>query len=209
MVIKGFRYGMLLQLAIGPIAIYIFQISVTRGLIEGLAGVIGVVLVDAIFIIFAIFGLGILLKKSNAQIFIKIIGAGILVLFGISIIVSQLGIDLMPSISTSVVMGNAFITAIIMTAANPLTIIFWTGVFSSKVLELEMVKKDMYLFGFGAVLSTLITQSMIAVIGQYTSSLLNDTLMSYMNILVGIILIYFGLSLLLRKSIDTELTSEG
>lgn len=68
MIIKGFRFGMILQLAVGPVCLFIFQTAVSSGALIAFLGVAGVSVVDAAFIIAAIFGLGAILNKKNEQI---------------------------------------------------------------------------------------------------------------------------------------------
>jgi threonine/homoserine/homoserine lactone efflux protein len=74
MMIKGFKFGMVLQFAVGPVCLFLFQTSVAHGLGPAMKGVIGVSLVDALYIAAAILGLGALLRarprlQSSIQIF--------------------------------------------------------------------------------------------------------------------------------------------
>ena len=62
--VKGFRFGMLLQLAVGPVAFFIFQTALMSGFISAGTGVIGAVLVDAIFIVASIVGIGAVLQQD-------------------------------------------------------------------------------------------------------------------------------------------------
>ena len=54
---------MILQIAIGPICIFIFQTACKYGFFMGEMGVLAAVLVDAIYILAAIWGVGILIEK--------------------------------------------------------------------------------------------------------------------------------------------------
>jgi len=51
MLIKGFRFGMILQIAVGPLCLFIFQTAVTSGFFTAMIGVMGVALVDALYIL--------------------------------------------------------------------------------------------------------------------------------------------------------------
>jgi len=55
---------MLLQLAVGPVAFFIFQTALMSGFISAGTGVIGAVLVDAIFIVASIVGIGAVLQQD-------------------------------------------------------------------------------------------------------------------------------------------------
>ncbi len=201
MIIKGFRFGMILQLAVGPVCLFIFQTAVSSGVLIAFLGVAGVSVVDAAFIIAAIFGLGAILNK-NEQIkkAIKLFGAIVLILFGLSTILGVVGIDILPSLSLSGVqtVENVFTKTMLLTLSNPLTILFWAGVFSSRVAEENMDKKDMYQFGLGAVLSTVLFLSSIAILGTFVNVFLEESMMNGLNVIVGCVLIGFGIKSLLK-----------
>ena len=48
MIAKGFRFGLLLQFALGPMTLLIFQIAVASGFAVAIQGVVGVTLVDGL-----------------------------------------------------------------------------------------------------------------------------------------------------------------
>jgi threonine/homoserine/homoserine lactone efflux protein len=202
MLIRGLRFGMLLQIAIGPIALFIFNTATISGILPTLSGVIGVTLVDGLFILAALFGIGALLEKNkNCKKTLKILGNVVVIIFGILTIISVFGIDLIPNFSfiNKQVSDSIFLQAFILTIANPITIIFWAGVFSSKLSDEKMNSKNMYLFGFGALLSTVISLTLITMIGYFTSVFLPQTILNALNIIVGTILIFFGVYSIIKK----------
>lgn len=62
-----------------------------------------------------------------------------------------------------------------------------------------MTKKEIYIFGAGVVLSTLFFLSFISLLGKITNSFISDTAIKGLNIIVGIVLIYFAIKLLMKK----------
>lgn len=201
MIVKGYRFGMLLQLAVGPVCLFVFQVALSGGLIPGIMSVAGVGLVDFIFILAAILGIGSVLKKfPTMQKYLKYFGALVLIVFGLSNIFGLWGIVIIPSIQTNTNhIDNVFLKTMLLTLSNPLTILFWAGVFSTKMLEEKMTRYDMYLFGSGAVLATLSFLFGVVLLGLTFKKFAPDTLIGWMNALVGIILIFFGMRLLLKK----------
>lgn len=201
MILEGFKFGMLLQLAIGPVCIFIFQMSSLKGFYIAETGVLGVALIDALFIIVAILGIASIIDKKNIRICLKIFGAMILLIFGFSTVLGQFNINFLPSLSLQNLSNsnNVFTHALILTASNPLTIIFWAGVFSSKVAEETMKRKDIYSFGFGALLSTVFFLTLIALIGSFAKEFFPTSVIQILNIIVGFLLIYFGIKMLLKK----------
>ncbi len=197
---QGFKFGMMLQFAIGPVCIFIFQTASLKGFFSAEAGVLGVALMDGIFITAAVLGIGSLMEKNNVKTVLKLFGSCILLIFGTSIILNQFGIGFLPAFSfQSSESSNAFVKAMILTASSPLTIIFWAGVFSAKIAEEGMGKKDINYFGFGALISTLFFLTLISLLGTFIKGLLSYNVIKILNIAVGILLIYFSIRMLKKK----------
>lgn len=201
MIIKGFRFGLLLQLAIGPVCLYILNTAVMSGFGLAFLAVIAVCLIDALYIFLAFSGISAFLKSEKTKLILKIFGAVVLIVFGLASILSSFNISILPSFNFNFsATSNVFLYASLLTASNPLTILFWAGVFSSKVSELNMSKKDTYLFAIGCVLSSFIFLTAIAALGFVFKLFINDSVILILNVLVGIMLVYFGIRNLLKKA---------
>ena len=196
MVLKGFCLGMIFQIAVGPLSLFIFQTAVTSGFFTAMIGVLGVVIVDALYILAAIFGIGIIIGKyKNLKKMIKYFGSIVLIVFGISIILEVFGFSLIPSLNflSKQSMESIFLKVLVLTLSNPLTILFWVGVFSTKLSEANMNRKDMYYFGLGAVLATISFLTLVSITGIFVNNFLNPVVLKILNIIVGLVLIVFGL----------------
>ncbi len=201
MVGKGFRFGMLLQLAVGPMCLLVFQTAVTHGLWMALLVTLAITLVDLLFIILSGWGAAAVLKKPGVQRAVKLIGCIILVLFGANTVAGAFGISLLPQVSlfSDVSGGSLFLQGLLLTASNPLTILFWSGVFSTQIIEHQFTRIQLVQYGGGCVLSTLIFQSLVAVLGTVLGSFLPPVVMQILNAAVGLLLIFFGIRLLVKK----------
>jgi threonine/homoserine/homoserine lactone efflux protein len=196
MILKGFRFGMLLQIAVGPVCLFILNTSISKGFTEAMSGVAAVSLVDALFIMAAILGVAAILEKNkSAKVFFKYFGALVLILFGLQTVLGVFGISILPDIDIfkNDNAGTTFFTVLFLTISNPLTIMFWAGVFSSRIVDDGMNRRDMYLFGAGAVLSTLSFMTFISLLGSVLGVFVPITLMNVLNIAVGAVLIGFGI----------------
>lgn len=201
MLIKGFRFGMLLQLAVGPVCIFIFQMASMSGFLLAEAGVLAVVLVDGMYILAAIIGISSLIEKAKMKEYLRYFGAAILLIFGLNIILEVYSVHILPSfefVHSSSINGS-FLKGFILTASNPLTIIFWAGVFSAKIIDEKMDKTDIYVFGIGALISSLIFLSAVAGTGSLTHQFLSENLMKILNLTVGILLMFFGLKMVWKR----------
>lgn len=201
MIFRGFKFGMILQLAIGPVCIFIFQMASLRGFYIAASGVIGVLIIDGLYILAAILGIASIIERKNTKMFLKVFGAIVLFIFGISTILSVFNIVVLPSLSlqNTTNLNNVFFRTIILTISNPLTIIFWAGVFSTKLTEENMVKKDIYTFGLGALLSTASFLTLVALAGSLTRTFFPPYIIQLLNVLVGILLMYFSIKILIKK----------
>jgi len=201
MFFKGLKFGMLLQIAIGPVCLMAFNASSTYGFLTTIPFILAVTLVDAAFVAFSCTSVAVLINKAKVKRAIKIIGCTVLVLFGVYIITASLGIKLFSSIKVLEIISakNMFAQGIVLTIANPLTIVFWSGVFAAQIAQNNWRKKQIALFASGCVASTLMFLTLIAVLGSITKSFLAQDFIKILNIAVGIAVIIFGIRLLTKK----------
>lgn len=201
MIIDGLKFGMLLQFAIGPMCLMVFNTSAKYGLNMGLLLMLSISLVDAFYIILSALGVGSIMKNNYIKKSIKIFGMIILTLFGANMIFESFNISLLPSVNlfANITGKNIFIQGLLLTSSNPLTIIFWSGVLSTQVIEKNYTKTQMFYFGLGCVLSTIIFLTTIAFLGTTIRVFLSDNIMKVLNTIVGSIIIYFGIKLLFKK----------
>lgn len=202
MILKGLKFGMLLQLAIGPMAMMVFNTSTAYGFMFSLRLVLAIALVDALYINFSSFGAAALIKKSRIEKVVKLIGCFVLVLFGINTLSNVLTFSFFPDISlfSYTSSENLFVQGLLLTASNPLTILFWSSLFSTQMIENEWNKQQLLLFSVGSVSATLIFLTFIALMGSLLIRFLPDIIIQLLNVTVGIALILFGIRLLFRKT---------
>ncbi len=196
LILQGLRFGMLLQLSIGPVFVLVLQTAVGGGFFAAEGAVLGAALIDAVYIAAAIWGLGALINRSEGLgRALRLIGAGVLILFGLITVLGAFKISILPRLgfSPDAQAGNAFFKALLLTLSSPLTIVFWAGVFAAKMGEERMEQKQAFLFGAGAVLSTLLFLTLIALLGGTLGAFISGMLMDALNILVGMLLIGFGI----------------
>ena len=199
MITKGFRFGMILQLAIGPVCLFIFQNGASSGFWAAFSGVLGTALIDGSEILLAILGVGAILQRSkNARIVLKYGGAAILILFGAANILGVFGMDILPALSVGR-SDNVFWQTALLALSNPLTILFWAGVFAAKIVDENMEKQDLNGFGFGCVLSTLFFLTLVSIVGALSRIVLPQTVIAALNVMVGCVMILFGVKNIRKK----------
>jgi len=89
---------------------------------------------------------------------------------------------------------NSFTSCFILTASSPLTIVFWSSVFSAKAIEKNYKKKELVIFGIGTGLSTFFFLSAAMLILSVLKSGIPNLMVQVLNCIVGLVLIYYGIT---------------
>jgi threonine/homoserine/homoserine lactone efflux protein len=192
--VKGLLTGLILQLAIGPVFIYILNIAFQGGIIHGLFAVIGVTIADYLYIIMAIIGIGKIIENNKYKYPLSVISSLVLAVFGILLIrkgITFINLDHKTGIiETSYI--KSFASAFILTIASPLTIVFWASIFTSKTQEYSLKKNELFVFGLSAGLSTFLFLGLSVSVFSIFNYLIPSLVFQILNIIVGFILIYYG-----------------
>lgn len=201
MLFRGFRFGMLLQIAIGPICLYVLKTALESGAVNALAAASAAALADAIFVTLAILGVGVFLDKPGIKKLLKYSGALILACYGAGILLGGFGIHIIPGltgIAASAEASSAFIYCFLLTASSPLTILFWTGVFASRLADENYSKAGMYTYGAGAVLSTMLSLGAVALLAGLLQPVMTQGVINILNIAVGLALAGYAVRMAVR-----------
>lgn len=202
LVLKGLRFGMLLQLAVGPVCLLVLKTAANSGFVPTLSLILAVTFADALFIALSTLGATAVLGKPSVRGKAKALGGAVLVLFGLDMVLGALGVTLIPGVRLFSAGSGAslFVQGLLITLSNPLTILFWSGALTAKVLENRWRGFQLFLFALGCVLATLLFLTFVAAMGGLLITRLPETVLIGLNIAVGLLLMFFGLRLLLRKA---------
>lgn len=168
---------------------------------------------DYLFIFLAIMGVGKLLERENVK---KIMGVGsaiVLIVFGY-----MMFRDAIASFSASLTMNqvstglmSSFTKAFVLTASSPLTIIFWTGIFTARSIEKGFSRKQLWLFGIAAGTTTPLFLGGTVLVFSALRNAISFGFAPWLNLGVGIILISYGVVRLtqLLRSRKTKMDAGG
>ncbi len=191
--IEGIRFGMILQFIIGPMCMLVFHTSKNNGFFFTIPLILVIASVDAFYIFLASIGVSKLLENKKIERFLRFFGSSLLIIFGISTILNAFEISIIPGIEIHPTTQNIIIQGLFLALSNPITIMFWGSVLTTKIIEDKMKKKDLFIFCIGLVSATIIFQTGIAMIGSLLSKFIPELLSRLLNISVGIFLIYYGI----------------
>lgn len=198
----GFRFGMLLQLAVGPMCLMVLGAAADGGFGLGLSVVVAIALIDAFYIFLSCAGAAAFIGRPKVTRAVKIAGCIVLILFGADTALGAFGLPLLPHIAlfSADSASSLFMRGLILTASNPLTILFWGGVLSAKTAENAWNRKQLFFFGLGCVLSTLIFLTAVALAGSLVGGVLPIPVLKALNVGVGFLLMFFGVRPILNKT---------
>lgn len=146
---NGLSTGLFLQLAIGPVFFYIINLVLQKSIYDGLIAVLAVTIVDYFYITLSIIGIGNLLEIKKIKNVFGIISSIVLIIFGAIIIKGIIYNSLSVTVNVeSTSLLSSFLSAFIFTISSPMTILFFTGIFTAKAVEYNYTKRDLYVFGF-------------------------------------------------------------
>jgi threonine/homoserine/homoserine lactone efflux protein len=196
---KGFMTGLILQLAIGPVFFYFVNLTLQRSFLDGFVAVFAVTLVDYLYIILAVLGIGQLLKNKKINKLLAVISSFILVVFGLfmikAVIANFAGNSLNAAPSDLVF---SFLSTFALTISNPITIVFFTGIFTAKAMEHDFSVKELYIFGFGVGLMTFIFNVSAIGLLSLIKTAVPILLIRILNGFVGVLFITYGIFRLFR-----------
>jgi len=204
--LDGMLTGLFLQLALGPVFFYILGITVESSYINSLAGILAVTLADYFYIVLSLIGIGRWLREDKIKTIFGIISSIILILFGIMILYKGLVFISDPGLAESVSWTpvRSFASCFVLTLSSPLTIVFWSSVFSAKAIEKKYTKDRLVLFGIGTGLSTFLFLSSSMLILSLLKSDIPDLMVRILNCMVGVVLICYGVARTVKTIRDNE-----
>ncbi len=196
---SGLRFGMLLQIAIGPMCLMVINTAKNAGFWVAMSRVLAVARVDAFYIALASIGVSKIMEKESVKKIFKVVGALVLILFGLNIILGVFGVNLIPGLNLRPTSSSVFLQGLVLTLSNPPTIAFWGSVLTTKIIEEQFGKKELLVFSCGLVSATLLFMTFVAILGTILSTFLSPSVANVLNVCVGALIVFFGLKMLLKK----------
>lgn len=195
-ILDGLLTGLLLQLALGPVFFYIVGITLDSTVVNVLCAIIAVTIVDFFYIWLAIIGVANIIQRDRFSTIIRVLGSLILILFGAAIMHKGVVGVTQPQFTLEGAWTpiKSFTSCFVLTISSPMTIVFFSGIFSTKAIEKGYQKDQLYYFGFGTGSATFffLTLSMLAI--HFVKSGISNTIIQVMYCIVGIVLIYYGVT---------------
>jgi threonine/homoserine/homoserine lactone efflux protein len=202
----GLKTGLLLQIGgIGPICLLVFRLSLSLPLSKLIIGIIGITLADVIYISLAVLSISAIIKKLKPyqKIFNVVVGI-VLITFGVLFITAGHVVD-----SPSFKGHDLFLWLFGLTIANPITILFITGIFSLEISRRNMNLKESGIFACGFLLATPLFMIFVCLVGSIVGRFLPAIFVQMINSIMGFVLILLGIRSIRNKEAKEKQNATG
>jgi len=189
---NGLVTGLILQLAIGPVFFFIANLTLQGTILNGIAGVLAVTIVDYFYITLAIFGVGKLLENKKVKKIFGIVSSIILAVFGLIIIKGIAGGVSSATSTMPMTLISSFVSVFLLTISSPMTIVFFTSLFTAKALEYNYQKKELLIFGLGTGFATFLFMGISVILFSLVRGSVPILLIQILNLIVGCLLVGYG-----------------
>ncbi|PGO39069.1 amino acid transporter [Bacillus thuringiensis] len=186
--------GLSLSAPMGPINAAQLEKGIRSGFFHAWILGIGALLADVIYMVLIYLGVIHFLEKDIIKLFLWSFGAFVLIYTGIESLknANQISISNMRN-DDSVI--KSFFSGFFMSLSNPLTILFWLGIFGSILAKAASSynKEQLLLYSFGIILGIFIWDITMASTSSIFRKILNARILSLITVVSGISLIIYGL----------------
>lgn len=207
-IIKGCLLGLTFAIMIGPAFFALLQTSIHRDFRSAFFFAIGILLSDFLLLVLIYFGATqILGDDPKENVYFSVIGGIVIVIFGTFTFLKKVqqngsgkkDMDSKPS-KPYVYTMKAFA----MNTLNPGIWFLWMTIVVSVTANFGADNYDVIYFLMGALMTIFSTDILKAFVAQKLKPLLKPVILTWMNRIVGLILIGFGIFLILRVFVDME-----
>lgn len=197
--LNGLQFGIILALLIGPVFFAILQASVEKGFWVGVLVAVGVSISDFLYVIICYLGLSTFVTQPGVSRYMGMIGGSILLVFGAyHLFIKSRRRDFSnPGAVRESKPIKYLAKGFLINSMSPMVPLFWIGAVSLATLDLGYQSgSKISLFFLGVLGMALLTDIGKAYLAGRLRELITHRLLVIMNVIVGIVLIAFGVRLI-------------
>ena len=193
---KGVFFGLMLALLIGPVFFALIQTSIEKGFASGAGMAVGIAISDSMYVLIASFGVALMSNSQYFQMWLGWIGGIIMVLFGIINFFKKVkGKGEGITVTGKGNLSKQIIKGFLLNGVNPFVLLFWIGIASMVSLTFQYPLNLQIVFFSAIIVTVLLLDLVKAFAANKLSRLLTPKFFTWMNRIVGIILVFSGFRL--------------
>ena len=194
--LAGLGLGLAFQLGIGPVSLAMIHKAINDRWLAAWAMAWGVALTDGFYITLAALGAAALVRLPLLHWMLGIGGCLLLLWFAWRAWRAPLGSRLAPGGGVGLLSSLGYGVAVTLT--NPMTVLFWSGVFGQLVLQGRFATPSALMaFGLGCVTATLSAQTVLSVLANRAQRWLTPPVRRVLNRVAAVVLAAFALRMAL------------
>lgn len=198
-IFQNILLGISLAAPIGPVAVEVIKRGLKRGFMAAFVVGLGSALGDFACLLITYIGLAKFVSIPTVKMSIWLLGALLLLFLGGQTIIEAVKKDILDKDSSSREGKNAFLLGFSLAMANPISIVWWLGVFGAVLGESEESISFMSFLGnttiiVGVVLWFLVLSLFLG----FGKKFVNKNRLKFISILAGLCLICFGCMFIYR-----------
>ena len=203
---NGILIGLALAILVGPILFSLIQRSIEQGVKAGLWVAFGIWISDVLFIIGIMFGVTHIAQMIESPLFeplLGILGGFVLIGIGMAMFISKPVDNLKNSEGIEILSSQwrLWFEGFLINTINPFSVIFWTGIITTRSVEMDLFSNSSYLF-FGSVLGTIIfTDALKIFLAEKIRTYLQPHHILKMRKISGLALFIFGIAMMIRVTL--------
>lgn len=186
--------GLSLAAPIGPVNAAQLDRGIKYGFLHSWLVGIGAMIADGIYMLIVYLGLVTFIDAPFVQTFLWLFGAFVLVYTGIESFISAGKIDIKNTRNREP-LYRAFFSGFMMSLTNPLTILFWLGIYGSILARTASMatKNELILYSSAIIVGLLLWDLTMATVSSSFRKVLTSRLLILISAISGISLIGFGI----------------
>lgn len=192
--INHFLLGLSLAAPIGPINAAQMDRGIRGGFLHAWLVGLGAMAADGVFMLLVYFGVIHFLSIPFMKTFLLLFGFFILTYIGIESLINsgKIGNEMRSSKES---LAKSFSAGFIMSISNPLSILFWVGIYGSVLADMiaKYNAKEVLLYSSAIMAGILLWDVLMALVASMFRKFLTGRLLAAISIISGLSLIGFGL----------------
>jgi len=187
--------GLSLSAPVGPINAAQLDKGIRFGFFHAWLVGIGGMIADALFMLLIYFGVAQFLDTPLIKTFLWLFGFFVLCYTGVESIKNAKASNSSTTMSRSETKGKSFRVGFFMAVSNPLNILFWLGIYGSVLAKTADTYSNyqLLIYTSGIFIGITLWDLTMASVATGARKWLNESILAWISIIAGVILIGFGL----------------
>jgi L-lysine exporter family protein LysE/ArgO len=187
--------GVSLAAPIGPVNAAQLDTGIKNGFFHAWIFGMGALSADVLYMIMVYFGIGQIIEFHLVKVFLWSFGCFVLTYTGIESLLSLHKIELNSRLGKRIRLRHSLLTGFLMSLLNPLTILFWLGIYGSVLAESAKANTDNQIIinSLAIIVGVILWDTIMATISSGARKLLSANLLKIISIFSSLAMIGFGI----------------